>query len=272
MSETTNLSDEVYLDTATRRTITLCNYNYSQEGVYHPDRILQEYDLLYMREGSWNIWEEDNCYPLSSNQVLLLEPGKHHFSLEKCSPNMRNLYIHFTSCASDGDPATGFRLAKLTDCNDNREIYPLFEKIVEVFWSDHVESRSYRLSALFDELLIALSDLNSSRQEKKDSLVADIIHQFHCNPERFFTSQELAEYYQVSLRTISGRFKKATGLSVHQYQLQLKLNMAYDALPFSPGRGLRDIAHSFGFYDEFQFSKLFKRQFGIPPSKRRNPQ
>jgi len=87
--------------------------------------------------------------------------------------------------------------------------------------------------------------------------------------DRFYSASELADSYYVSVRTISGRFKKATGESVHQYQINLKLDMAYDELPFSPNRPIRDVAKSYGFYDEYQFSKLFKRRFGIAPSQRR---
>lgn len=263
----------VFLAADARREVTLCNHNYSHEGIYHPDRIMEEYDLLYMQKGIWNIWEEDTCYHLREHQVLLLEPGKHHYSLDKCSPEMRNVYVHFTILPGDGIPEKEkLCVNKQTDCSNNQKVYHLYEQIIEAFWSDNLPNRGYRTSVLLDQLLIELADIDRARYQSTDVLVSEIIHRFHCSPERFFSPQELADDYHVSLRTISGRFKKSTGQSIHQYQLQLKLNMAYDTLPLTPGRGLRDIAHSFGFYDEFQFSKLFKRQFGISPSERRNPE
>ena len=102
-----------------------------------------------------------------------------------------------------------------------------------------------------------------------DVLIEDVIHRFYTSMERFYSSEELAEEYALSPRSLSSRFKKETGSSIHQYQIHLKLEMAYDLIPFSPGRSFRDIALSLGFYDEFQFSKLFKRQYGITPSARR---
>lgn len=260
----------VYLATDGVRTITSCNHNYSREGTLHPDRIIQVYDLLYMQQGIWEIREENACYRLEPQQALLLEPGKHHFSRTKCSPEMRNVYIHFTVCAGDGECSPqNLCLNKLTNCREMPDVYRCFERIIETYWSDSLPNKNFRLRALLDILLLQLSDISRQQQREYDVLVSQIIRHFQSSPDRFFSPEELAEQYGVSLRTISGRFKRETGQSIHQYQLQMKLKMAYDILPHNPGRGLRDIAISFGFYDEFQFSKLFKRQFGISPSERR---
>ncbi len=264
-------NNSAFLSVKERHKITACNRNYSKEGIYHPDRILDEYDLLYLTQGSWDIWEDDVCYPLKENHVLLLEPGKHHYSLTKCTPEMKNLYLHFSPLPGDGTPQNdNLCINKLTDCSSHHAVLHLFEEIIETYWSDVSESKALRLGAQLDMLFAELSDIRNEQQKTADILITEIIHRFYCSPERFFSPEELAKDYGLSLRSMSSRFKKATGMSIHQYQLKLKLDMAYDLLPHCPGRGLKDIALSFGFYDEFQFSKLFKRQFGISPSKRRN--
>lgn len=265
-----NTKKNAFLSAAGRHQITTCNRNYSKEGIYHPDRILEEYDLLYLLQGSWNIFEDGVCYPLKENQVLLLEPQKHHYSLDKCSPEMKNLYIHFDALPEDGEQLPdNLCINKLTDCSSHHTVLHLFEEIIETYWSDLSGSKKLRLGAQLDLLFAELSDIRCEQQKTADILITEIIHRFYCSPDRFFSPEELAKDYQISLRSMSSRFKKVTGQSIHQYQLKLKLDMAYDLLPLNPGRGLRDIALSFGFYDEFQFSKLFKREFGISPSKRR---
>ncbi len=272
MSVTTpqNATSTIYLSTQERRLISTCNRNYSHEGIYHPDRTLMEYDLLYMLQGNWEIWEDNDCYTIGANDVLLLEPGKHHYSQKKCTPEMKNLYIHFSMHKMDGLPASdALCLGKVTDCTSCHSILHLFEKIIEIYWADHTANKEFRLGAQLDLLLAELSDLHVGNTVTSDTLITEIIHRFYCAPDRFFSPEELACDYGISLRTLSSRFKKITGQSIHQYQLRLKLDMAYDVLPLNPGRGLRDIALSFGFYDEFQFSRLFKRQFGISPSERR---
>lgn len=260
-----------YLSTEGRRLITSCNHNYSKEGIFHPDRIMEEYDLLYMRNGTWQIYEEENCYQLGSHHLLLLEPGKHHYSLERCTPEMKNIYIHFSALSNDKKASpSSLQINKHLDCSSNRSIEHTMEQILETFWVPQTQHKDFRLSALLDVLLSELAHLSSATTSSNDLLIEEIIHRFHSTPERFFSPEELANSYQISLRSLSGRFKRATGQAIHQYQLRLKLNIAYDLLPLSPGRSLRDIALSLGFYDEFQFSRLFKRQFGMPPSNRRD--
>jgi len=273
---------DIVLSMDKRRRVTLCNHNFSIEGVLHPDRVMDEYDLLFMQEGEWDILEEEpgdesqvNIYHLIPGSVLLLEPGKHHYSIEKCTPMMRNVYIHFAQEVGDGDTHSGsdfpkMTVPKLTQTADNKDIHHGFEKVIDAFWS-HEDDRTKELrsSMYLESLLMKLSDIGKAEGGRADILVSEIIHRFHCEPERFLSPEELAQNYNVSVRTISGRFKTQTGMSIHQYQLQIKLQMAYDMLPISPGRSLHDIALSYGFYDEFQFSKLFKRRFGISPSERR---
>ncbi len=261
----------VHINLASNRTVTLCNHNYSHEGIYHPDRILPEYDLLYMLQGTWEIYEDDKAYEVGPHQVLLLSPNKHHYSLKKCSPEMKNVYIHFSvSPDLDDAPDSNFlTLDKVTDCSKNRGILHLFEKIIAAFWTDTASHKELRLSSLLDTLLLELSDMRHTDYIETDILMTEIVHRIYCTPERFLSPEELARDYGISLRTLSGRFKAATSYSLHQYQIKVKLDMAYDTIPLSPGRGLRDIALSYGFYDEFHFSKLFKRQFGISPSARK---
>ncbi len=275
----------ILLDMQSRRQVTLCNHNYSLEGILHPDRVMDEYDLLFMQNGEWDIIEDKKEYHLTPGSVLLLEPGKHHYSVKKCSPHMRNVYIHFTLCAGDVDSDAevslrdaaledGHHLSvpKLSSTADHQEIRHGFEKVIDAFWSAESANKELLCSLYLEALLLRLAELAPDihgTRGKTDVLISEIIHRFHCEPETFLSPEKLAEDYGVSVRTISGRFKERTGLSLHQYQLQLKLDMAYDLLPISPGRSLHDIALSLGFYDEFQFSKLFKRRFGISPSERR---
>ncbi|MDD3279022.1 MAG: helix-turn-helix transcriptional regulator [Lachnospiraceae bacterium] len=264
----------IYLATDLRREISSCNVNFSPEGYLHPDRTMKEYDFLYMVEGSWDIYEQNAegqelCYHLDPGKLLILEPGRHHFSYEKSTPNMRNMYLHCNRLPGDGlDTGGCLKLSKLSDCSSNHQITNLYEQIIEAYWSLN-PYRQLRTASLLDLFLTELALLEESELLSHDYLTREIIQRFNSQPDRFFSPGDLAEDYHCNVRTLSGRFRKATGMSLHQYQLKLKLSMAHEQIPLCPGRGLRDIALSFGFYDEFQFSKLYKRQFGYPPSRRR---
>lgn len=274
----------IHFATNQRRSVTLCNINRSLEGFCHPDRIMEEYDLLYLQKGTWEIWEEDTLYELKEGSLLILEPGLHHYGLKNCTTPMHNLFIHCSSLPEDysercplmepvhpawDSPApnsTGYiSVPKLSDCSDNPQIEQLFLKIIEAHLTQNCFSE-LRMNALLELLLIELSTMKSD-QYLSDTLIQEIIHGFYQHTNRFFSPKELAEAHHISIRSLSSRFKAATGTSIHRYQMDLKLNLAKEQLPLYPKRRLADVALSLGFYDEFHFSKLFKRKFGYSPSE-----
>ncbi len=305
----------IYFSAGKGRMICSCNTNYIQEGTLHPDRILKEYDFLYLKKGTWEIYENDICYDLKEKQLLILEPDRHHYSLKPCSPGMHNMYLHCSrlpgdlphavnpgsspqsSKAAGHDPLSDharpkapgaqhppdffvpqknpdtehpsdyFVLQKVTDCSGSIQIERLFLQLIETYWSACTH-RILRLESLFTLLLAELESCAES-SICTDPVITEIIHQFYLHPDRFFSPQELADTFHISVRSLSSRFKKATGTSLHRYQIDLKLGFASEQIPLYPQRRFKDIALDLGFYDEFQFSRLFKRRFGYSPSDKR---
>ena len=65
-------------------------------------------------------------------------------------------------------------------------------------------------------------------------------------------------------------FKKATGVSPHQYLVQVRVNSARSLLTAGAGdRSLAEIAAAVGFYDQSHLTRHFKRMFGITPKQLR---
>ncbi|WP_084673335.1 AraC family transcriptional regulator [Paenibacillus sp. HW567] len=85
------------------------------------------------------------------------------------------------------------------------------------------------------------------------------------HPEEPLTVERLAQLAAISPKHFAEQFKKAYGKSVREYITGLRLNRA-KRLMLSSGRRLKDIAHAVGYQDEFYFSRLFKKEFGLSPS------
>jgi len=68
--------------------------------------------------------------------------------------------------------------------------------------------------------------------------------------------------------TFARLFKRHTGVSVHGYVLELRLQRAQELL-VENRLSVNQVAEAIGFTDQFYFSRLFSRRFGVPPSRLR---
>jgi len=65
-------------------------------------------------------------------------------------------------------------------------------------------------------------------------------------------------------------FKKSTGVSPHQYVVQVRVNSARSLLTAGAGnRSLAEIAAAVGFADQSHLTRHFKRVLGVTPKQLR---
>jgi len=87
------------------------------------------------------------------------------------------------------------------------------------------------------------------------------------NPEVDF--RRLANKNGICSDSLRKRFKRETGISLHQYFIQLKITAAKSMLS-NLSYNISDLANFLGFNDQYYFSRLFKKKTGISPLKYRN--
>lgn len=263
------------------RRVSAAYFNHYVHGFPHPDRVMEEHDLIYMCEGEWEIWLPGGPVMLRRDQVLILPARVHHYGKKACPDHTKTMFLH-VSAAGDRfltrepsgreAPAREERnkgeiaLRLLTDCRDAGNVRALFERVTAEFASGH-DYRESRISALLQLLLTELyAAQNQNPGEAADGLVETVTRIIREDPGHFHTVQELASLLYVSPRTVSGRFKKRTGVTLHQYELDMKLRSAAAFIREYPDVKLYEVAKNFGFYDEFHFSRAFSGKFSIPPA------
>lgn len=62
-------------------------------------------------------------------------------------------------------------------------------------------------------------------------------------------------------------FKAVQGQTIHQYMLEYKMKEAIAYSDIFPEISIKEIAYNLGFYDEYHFSRQFKKIIGISPSR-----
>ncbi|MBE7029894.1 MAG: helix-turn-helix transcriptional regulator [Ruminococcaceae bacterium] len=252
-----------------KHTITEANVNFYATPLVHPSRCMQEHDFIYMLQGEWIMGQNGEHFRLQNDSLLILTAGCQHYGVKACPPETKTMFFHVSCEAGDmlvqDDKICSLPHAVCIDtfneAGGNKNIKKYFSEIVNC----KLYGNQKKADAWFDLLLCELAQ---SRVERGENDVAMFIENIiHNNPERFFSNRRLAQMAKTSLKTAETKFKAQFGVTIHQYMLSYKVEQAIFYFKTFPDMSMKEIAYSLGFYDEYHFSKQFKKVMGTSPSE-----
>ncbi len=248
-----------------RHTVTEANINYYHTPFIHPPRKMNEHDFIYVLDGEWKIGQNDEEFELKKDSLLILTADSYHYGISPCSENTKTMYFHISKENGDREFLASDKkseaIESLINASLNRNVKKIFYEIVNSMLSGN----SKKAGILFDLLLCELSAFSNNQE---NTAIGDRIKEIiHKNPEIFFSNAKLAEMTDVSVKTAENKFKELYNTTIHQYMLQFKIEQAISTFRTFPEMPIKNIAYNLGFYDEYHFSKQFKRITGISPNK-----
>ncbi len=272
------MEEYTVLPLSLERHVTLSGTNVYPKPCMYEDQVAEKHCLLYIFDGEWEIGQDGKIYHLRSGDMMLLRAGCHHYGVSPCSVNMRSLFCHFSSLIGDRgevrlSPEEVRSMAEgnivclptVIHCGINNPVSVIIRNIVHVFWS-HRDDCERTLSLNINCLLSELAYIARTSLSQSEEWITQLLHEMRFNQSRFISPEEAAEMAHMSVRTMSTRFKQIMGKSLHEYQLTVKLEMAYQTLRVSH-YSVKEVAQLFGFCDPYHFSRVFKKVYGISPSE-----
>ena len=252
------------------RIIGSANRNVYVNEALHPDRVMREHDFVYIEEGYWEIYQNEQGYKLYPNDVILLRAGEHHYGLTPCSPNTKTMYLHVNCDEQDYEvrkegAASHIELDTVIHCQGSPKIKEIFQQIVHTYLSEN-PYKEVKLSLLFNLLLLELEEHSASAADKPN-IAERVVRLIQQNPQRFYTAKQLSDQFYMHERTLMKQFKTLYGKSLYAYQLDMKMEAVRLFLLNHPDIKLHEVALNFGFYDEFHLSKTFKKKFNVSPNQ-----
>lgn len=243
--------------------ITEANINFYASPLIHPKRTMKEHDFIYILQGEWKFGQNEETFSLTKDNLLILSANNTHFGISPCSPNTKTMYFH-VSCENDFTdtiPRNGICIESVIDASANPNIKKFFSEIVNC----HLQHKLKKANIYFELLLCELCETNIFYTNNSTALcIKNIIHN---NPEKFYSNVELATQCNVSVKTAENQFKKMFNTTIHQYILIFKIEEALSYFKNYPKMTIKEISYNLGFYDEFHFSKQFKKIMHISPSE-----
>lgn len=105
---------------------------------------------------------------------------------------------------------------------------------------------------------------------KDYDLIQPVIDRIQEHPELELQLEEASQLVGRSASTVSRVFKKVTGRSFKQYQVNHRLALAAAQLRAKPNCPVSEIAMAVGYEDALYFSRVFRKQFNCSPSEYRS--
>ena len=258
------------LDADAPRSVVYCAHN-EHRNETHPERVLAEHDLVYIKDGSWEIEQDGVSMQVHPGDVILLTAGHHHGGSVRCADTVRTMFVHFTVadgdvCGESADESARFMIPALMHTERGSHISELFERMITAYWdkSAHAQRRADAY------LTLLLSEISAEATQEKwqasaSEMIKRLIMMMRAEQTRFYTVEELAKRIAVSERTLHSWFSKETGETPHAWQLRTKLEAARHIMMTDHGVRLKEVAARLGFCDEYHLSRAYKQHYGIAP-------
>ena len=254
------------------RQIIVTNQNIFPTPIKHPSGTLSEHVISYVIKGGWQLKIGNEIVNARADNVFIQPRCTSRIGLEDCPPGTHTMFVHFSGAPTDGfvkadSPPSqngGVCINTLTDAKGNPEIKATLKRIIE----EQTKGNHQKALSYLNVLLCELSE--ASIHDRSKYSLGENIKKLLVDPTRSFSNSEIATALGVGVRTAEASFKTCFGTTIHQYQLAMKIDHAKFCLEYYPEMKIIDLALSLGFYDEFHFSRQFKRAVGVSPTEYRS--
>lgn len=145
------------------------------------------------------------------------------------------------------------------------------EELLQLIKSSSIHNANYA-SSLFCSLLFSWGYYYETRQQLNEPYyqeITDCISFINENLALPLKISDLAKQYNLSERTFQRAFFKFIGVSPKTLIIQTKMKRAVVLLQ-TTASSIQTIAEDLGYYSPFQFSRDFKKFYGMSPSEYRN--
>lgn len=239
----------------------------------------QYIEVAVQLEGCSILQMRDSYYHLQPHQFCVIPPHTPHRICWQ-SPFECNVGILWSSITPEAI-RTGYTVysANTRRKSWGMDIYApvsfLFLEILKLEPRDSPHSRMVAATYLKAFFMLLVQKLEFTPDEEKakwaSGLMEEIQQYVQSHLHTSITLQDLGNHVSLSPNYISRLYKQSTGSTISNYILEKKVAQASVYLRETT-MTLSEIAERLGFYDQFHFSKVFKRYVGRRPSEYRSMQ
>ncbi len=212
---------------------------------------IRDYYLIhYVVSGKGTLHSGGRAYPVKAGEIFIIRPREVTTYIADEKDPWYYIWVGFTGQAAE-------RLNELAD--------PVLPYQAETFFAMRraaalTSTREEFVTGKIFELISCLFE-NTKQTVHHEQRAANYIDANYMNP---ITADSIAEAFNLDRRYLSRLFKNRMGLTISEYLIQTRLKHA--ALLLADGYSVSQAGAMAGYQDPFNFSKMFKKAYGMPPS------
>ena len=216
--------------------------------------------IHYVASGKGIVIVGDEMYHVSASQCFILRPYEHFFYQADEFDPWHYMWISFRTDAdmSALDSRVVMSVSALHD---------VFSRIMKA--KDIRYGQQEYLSARIWDIVACLYNDTRHRAGKSEEYVERAKIYIEVNYMQQISVSDIADMLCLDRSYFSTMFKKSTGVSVQRYLMEYRFNRAAELLR-DHNYTVSEAADAVGYADAANFSRMFRKFFGVSPTEYRN--
>jgi AraC-like DNA-binding protein len=233
-------------------------------------RMLYEYQIVYISEGSGVYEDVFGEYPINPGSLLILQPGKWHRYKPDFNSGWTENYVGFNGLMAGymfSNPHL-IEIKPIVNIGNREEFIDTFYRIFRLAQDEKPGFQQITAGMVMKLLgnLISIEKNLDFTEKRIEKIIEKACFLIRENIEKEIDFKCYAEENNIAYSYFRRMFKMYTGLPPAQYHLDLKIIRSKELL-LSTDKIIKEICIEAGFDSQYYFSRLFKNKTGMSPSR-----
>jgi AraC-like DNA-binding protein len=249
--------------------VVACGLFISSGRGTHPDRVLDNNELIVVRKGTLRLEEEQDHYEVPPKHSLLLQAGRRHRGATPFPPDLSFYWIHFKPETNPGNPHTEAHGASIEVPKFKR--VERFDCIAEIFHRYLDDQEARRLTPLYSAALLLqiLAEIARVPIHEPGAHGSALVGRAEAYITEHLADRLSTTRVARALRTnpdyLNRAFREVHGMTMTEFIHRRRLSDACLLLRETTD-SVAEIAAACGYTTMAHFRRMFARYRGVSPS------
>lgn len=241
----------------------------SGNDAMHPTRVISSHELILVRQGRLEMWEEDQVFSLEEGQTLHLRPDRQHGGIGTLPKGLEFYWIHF-EMEEPKNNANTIIVPQVQQITRSDKLESLFRFFLDGQEVGDLESSSANLIALLMLYEVAQATHSQTIDSDTTNALAERAKNYiHLHYDCDVTPGKVAKALGYNPDYLGRVFREVYQCTLTEAIHRRRVNKAC-ALLLNSDITIEEITSACGFSDSGYFRRIFRRYKHVTPIRYRN--